>query len=163
MPLKLNVGLNRKVGEANYGSRGASVNVEMELDGSLVADSAKLQQRIRELFNVCRAAVAEELGNGHPQQPVVQNGNRQQRNNQQSNGSHQATASNPERPRQAANGNKPRLATVSQVRAIRAISNRLRLNLDSLLGNRFRVARPEELSLRDASDLIDELKSEGNA
>ena len=40
MPLKLNVGLSRKVGEANYGSRGASVNLELELESGLV--SAKL-------------------------------------------------------------------------------------------------------------------------
>ena len=42
MPLKLNVGLNRKVGEQNYGSRGASVNVEMELESSLVGEPSRL-------------------------------------------------------------------------------------------------------------------------
>ncbi len=36
MPMKLNVGLSRKVGEPNYGSRGASVNLELELDAALV-------------------------------------------------------------------------------------------------------------------------------
>jgi len=47
MPLKLNVGLSRKVGDTNYGSRGASVNVELELESSLVGEPAKLQERIR--------------------------------------------------------------------------------------------------------------------
>jgi hypothetical protein len=35
MPMKLNVGLCRKVGQPDYGSLGASCNVEVELSGSL--------------------------------------------------------------------------------------------------------------------------------
>jgi hypothetical protein len=66
MPLKLNVGLSRKVGEADYGSCGASVNVEMELDSSLAGESAKLQEHIRQIFGIVRTSLAEELnGHGH--------------------------------------------------------------------------------------------------
>jgi hypothetical protein len=36
MPMKLNVGLSRKVGEPNYGANGTSVNLELELDNSPV-------------------------------------------------------------------------------------------------------------------------------
>jgi hypothetical protein len=46
MPLKMNVGASRQVTDNNYGSRGASVNLEMELDTALVADSPKLQENI---------------------------------------------------------------------------------------------------------------------
>ena len=49
MPLKLNVGLSRKVGERNYGSRGANVNIEVELGSALVKNTGKLQEKI---FNV---------------------------------------------------------------------------------------------------------------
>ena len=61
MPLKLNVGLSRKVGQANYGSRGASVNVELELDSTLVQRPDELHGRIRQLFVLARDAVDEEL------------------------------------------------------------------------------------------------------
>ncbi len=46
MPLKLNVGLSRKVGEPNYSSRGASVNLELELDSAIVGEPDRLQERI---------------------------------------------------------------------------------------------------------------------
>lgn len=64
MSIRLNVGCCRKVGEANYGSRGASVNLEVEVDDALVASPSQLQQRLRQLFVQVREAVTEELQNG---------------------------------------------------------------------------------------------------
>ena len=34
--LKINIGFNRKVGEANYGSRGGRVNLEIKVEFGLV-------------------------------------------------------------------------------------------------------------------------------
>ena len=144
MPLKLNVGLTKKIGEPNYGSRGASVNVELELDGGLVNEPGRLQERIRQLFGVVRASLAEELnGNGQ------RSSDRTQTPQPQPNGNAQRSD----------NGQKaqPRPATQSQVRAIAAIAKRLRINLDELLGQRFQVKRTQDLSIKQASQLIDEL------
>ncbi len=59
--LKLNVGLNRKYGEANYGSRGGSVNLEVELDGSLVSDTDRLGETVSRLFGLVRKSLEDEL------------------------------------------------------------------------------------------------------
>jgi cobalt-zinc-cadmium efflux system outer membrane protein len=54
--LKLNAGFSRKVGEPSYGSRGASVNVELELESHLIGDPAALLGRINSLFSLARQA-----------------------------------------------------------------------------------------------------------
>ena len=36
--LKLNAGISRKVGEPNYGSRGATVHLELEVESHLIQD-----------------------------------------------------------------------------------------------------------------------------
>ena len=41
--LKLNIGFNRKVGEANYSSRGGSVNLEVAVESALVREPDALQ------------------------------------------------------------------------------------------------------------------------
>src|SRR5262245_34047072 len=64
MPLKANVGLSRKVADNNYGSRGASINIELELDSSLIGEPAKFQEKIRQVYGLARTALSEEL-NGH--------------------------------------------------------------------------------------------------
>ena len=46
----------------------------------------------------------------------------------------------------------------SGMKAIHAIARSRRIDLAQLLNERFRVARPDDLALRDASQLIDELK-----
>ena len=80
MPMKLNVGLSRKVGEPNYGSRGASVNLELELDNSLVEQPERLRDRIRQLYQLAKASVDEEL-HGTGQQPAANNNHGGDHNN----------------------------------------------------------------------------------
>ena len=149
--LKLNAGFSRKVGEPNYGSRGASVNVELELESHLVGDPAALLGRIQNLFELARQAVDAELGdapadarpprpksNGNGERGSVPNGRRT------TNGQADAPT---------------RFATVSQVRAIRAICKRQDLDPLQLANGRFGVNDLEELTLQEASALIDELKA----
>src|SRR5260370_34209584 len=117
--MKINVGLCRKIGESNYGSRGATVNLEIELDSSLVGEPARLKERIRQLFALVRTSLAEELnggnGNSHGQQP---NGEAHPANSQNGNGKgngHSTGAQNGQR-----SGGR-RAATQAQVKAIYAI------------------------------------------
>jgi hypothetical protein len=132
MPLKLNVGVSKKIGEANYSSRGASVNVEMELESALVQEPEKFQGRIRQLFGMAREAVDEELRNGHGQAGNGTNGR---------NGSHDSGPP----------------ATASQARALHAIAKKQHVDLQHLLRDRFGVGKPDDLLLKQASELIDEL------
>ena len=75
MPLKLNVGLSRKVGEANYGSRGASVNLELELDSAIVSEPGRLQERIRQMFALAKQSIDEELHHSAGVAAANKNGN----------------------------------------------------------------------------------------
>ena len=47
----------------------------------------------------------------------------------------------------------------SQIKAVYAITKAQGTNLGQLLRERFRVGKPDELSIREASQLIDELKN----
>ena len=155
MPLRLNVGLSKKIGLPDYGSLGASANLELELDSGAIGDPDRLRQQVRHLFGLAKASVEEELnqqqavlpnagGNGHGRDPHT-NGN--------GNG-HSASNGNSS-PRRS-NG---RTATQSQIRAIKAIANRQRLDLGPQLEH-FGVRAVEDLGIQQASELIDELKAQ---
>ena len=136
--LKLNVGLSRKIGEPNYGSRGASVNIEAEVDSTTVRDPAVLKNRIRRLFQLAKESINEEL--------------------HRDSDTSASTTSNPNRNRNGSKTQSRRPATNSQVRALKAICERSRTNLVALIRDRFSYNRAEDLSLSEASKLIDELK-----
>ena len=142
MPVKVNIGLSKKVGLPDYGSLGASVHVEFELDGGYDNGSTeRFQDAVRRAYAACREAVESELSaqesDSKPQQQLPA---RHRYSNQ----------SNP--------GTQTRGATSSQVRAIHAISNHSGISLAAVLSE-FNVARPDDLSVRDASTVIDQLKT----
>src|ERR1700729_1959892 len=65
--LKLNVGVIRKVGQPDFGSVGASCNLEMELDaGLLERDLDGFQGRIRGAYVAAHQAVHDELARPQP-------------------------------------------------------------------------------------------------
>ena len=142
MPAKLNIGLSRKVGEANYGSRGASAHLEVELDAGVVSDPQLLRDRMRSLYAMARQSVEEELcrsSDGASSEPAHSNGNGH------GNGHHTQPPAG--------------TATQSQVRAIFAIAKRHRLDPNSVVQERFHLSRVEDLSIRQASEMIDALKN----
>jgi hypothetical protein len=151
MPLKLNVGLSRKVADNNYGSRGGSVNVELEVESALVTEPGKLKERIRQIFGLVRESLGEELNGNGSGAHHTGNGTTEQRGNGTPNGNGNGTGQRT---------SSPRPATQSQVKALHAIARNKRADLAQLL-QRYRVGRPEDLNIKEASQLIDEMKQGG--
>jgi hypothetical protein len=61
--MKLSIGLSKKIGLPDYGSLGATCNLELELDQSLIVndDLDGFHDRVRRTFIACRQAVEDEL------------------------------------------------------------------------------------------------------
>ena len=140
--IKLNAGVSRKVGEQNYGSRGASVNVELELESAVVHDVNLLHERIRKLFGLARDAVNEELG-----LPPA--------------GSRRPSPPGDSSPPPANGNGNVRPATDAQLRVITAVSDNL--GLDPGNEAQTRIGKPfDQLTRPEASRLIDGLKAVQN-
>ncbi len=131
---KLNITSSRKIGQPNYGSRGAIVGIELEIGPEVLDDPRQLHDKIARLFRLARSSVDHELlardqvdpdrdhAYGTPLDPI-------------------------------------RSATHRQIRALRAIANRREIDLRAELQKRSGVTRPEDLSVDKASELISALSA----
>ena len=67
MPLKLSIGLARKIGLPDYGSLGAHCHIELELDSALLSrDPVSLGDQARRAYAACAEAVEEALTRHRP-------------------------------------------------------------------------------------------------
>ena len=156
MALKLNVGVSRKVGLPDYGSVGASCNLELEVEvGLLERDLDAFHARVRDAYVAAHHAVHDELA--RLQAPVGAPGDPAAPPRHHASDGHPGGNGHADRP-PAGRPRPRRPATDKQVRAIRTIAGRQHADLDGLLRG-YGVDRPEDLSLRQASELIDALKT----
>ena len=172
--LKLHAGVSKKVGLPNFSSASASCTIEAELDSSLLNDTAGFQIVVQKAYQSCEQAVQDQIARltsdgpsdvSQPQEIV------EVRTSPTITG---ATVTRIPAAQIVTNGAdtrltnravfrdapSPRPATASQVKAIRAIAARRKIDLVGLLRERFGLTTADELGIRQASALIDELKSD---
>jgi hypothetical protein len=165
MPLLINVGLNRKASK-DFQSVGVSLNLTAELDQGLLSDPPRLQSEIDRIYGQAEEALERQISamgteakqdaqpahHAAPQPirslPSPQNGH-----------TPPVPASN-DKPisNGFAQGGPVRPATESQMRALRAICKRGRLDLDREAHDEFGLESSDQLDVKQASQLIDILK-----
>ena len=161
--LKLNIGFNRKIGEANYGSRGASVNLEIEVESGLVREPDNLQAKIDYLFGLAKSSVDAQLHGASQGEPVTtasapsSNGNEVHNGNGHHDGNGRQTVNVGN-----GNGNGSHRASEKQMNFVNQLARSIRglgvRRLETLTGKMFGKPMADLTSL-DASALIDTLKA----
>ena len=158
MPMTLNVGWQRKMGQPDYGSLCASCSVAVELNGSMVFDDLEgFHRHVRQAFVACQQAVNDQLARqqqGEPalaapaKQPAPQAENAASPNGNGSTGNGNG----------AANGHQAsekQMSYIQQLSQIRGLGVR---RLEALASRMF--SKPMvSLTSFEASSLIDTLKA----
>lgn len=180
--LKLNIGFTRKVGEANYGSRGASVNLEIEVESGLVRETDKLRAKIDYLFELAKESVESQLNGGNPPQqtqPAANSNGSGGNNGANGNGTHASPGVSPSQNAGDGNGSGHRsqnngnngnghsngnghAASEKQMTYVRQLAGHIKglgvRRLEALANKMF--AKPVAgLTSLEASGLIDSLKA----
>lgn len=185
MPLLINVGLNREASK-DFQSVGVSLNMTAELDQGLLSDPPRLQSEVQRIYSLAEDALERQISTmsaepapkqdasakattpgvpvaasqpqlGHANGTSSGNGHSNGHANGHSNG-HGGHATNG-----SAYGGMIRRATESQVRALRSIAKRHRLDLDHEAHEEFGVEGADRLDVKQASALIDLLTDRAQA
>ncbi len=163
MPLTLNVGLSKKIGQPDYSSIGASCNVQVELPANMIFDDPEaFQRQVRQAYSACTQAVADELARyqqaNDPLAPCV----RKQHAKTNPAGKDTATNGNDEAKATAGgNGTNGHQASEKQLTYLRQLSGQiegLSLRRVETLAKKMYGKPLAALTSLDASGLIDTLK-----
>ena len=159
--LKLHAGVSKKVCLPGYSSASASCTIEAELDSSLLQDHEGFKIVVQRGYQSCEQAVQDQIARltCDPQSDASQPQSQEVIEVRTSPAIQGAGVNRLSAP-QFTSQPSPRPATVSQVRAIRAICSRRKINLLNLLREKFGLTTADELGIRQASNLIDELKGD---
>ena len=156
--LKLHAGVSKKVGLPGFSSASASCTIEAELDSSLLQDHKGFQVVVQRAYQSCEKAVQDQINRlTSDDQTCVQS---QEVIEARTSPALSGATVTRIPAAQFTNQPSPRPATASQVKAIRAIAARRKIDLVGLLRDRFGLTTADELGIRQASNLIDELKSD---
>jgi hypothetical protein len=157
--LKLHAGVSKKVGLPGFSSASASCTIEAERDSSLLQDHEGFQIVVQRAYASCERAVQDQIArltserqSDASQPPEIV----EVRTSPVISGAKVTRIP----AAQFSNQPSPRPATASQVKAIRAIAARRKVDLVGLLQEKFGLTTADELGIRQASNLIDELKSD---
>jgi len=148
MTHKVTVGLQQKIGQPNFGSIGASCSIEVHLDDDEATLPELVTARVRQAFAQCRECIAKELSLHevkHSSETLARD----------SSPASETRSSNQGTP---ATNHARKTATEAQVRAIHAIASKAGISLASELKQGFGVHNPNQLTISQASQLIDSLK-----
>jgi hypothetical protein len=130
MPLTINIGISRKIGQSNFGSRGASVGLQIEADSRSIDQPERLRESIDQLFELANQSIDDELQKLRPI-PTID----------------------------ALLLHESRQITAKQYRALMVLTSQLDVDLSTACQNRFQCEAAASLTREQASILISELQS----
>jgi hypothetical protein len=136
--LKLHAGVSKKVGLPGYSSASASCTIEAELDSSLLQDREGFQIVVQRAYQSCEQAVQDQIAR------------------LTNDGPDESSQSNTEPQEVIEVRTSPAIRGVT----VTAICARRKFDLVGLLRDRFGLTTADELGIRQASNLIDELKGD---
>ena len=141
--IKINAGFNKKIpGTQEYSSEGVHVTLEMELPDAYLSNKQALQEQIQDLITEARDQVEQQLDGNSQQLPYESPITPLQPNN---NGRFPAA---PIRP-----------ASNKQLNFLLSLAKRARNLGPQDICTQYQISTLQELSSRQASELIEQLKS----
>ena len=158
MTIKINVGVNKKIGLPDYGSAGSHCNIEIEMENSVLNDVEQFSQRVHDACELARMSVEQELAHHRPgansSPPRQEPAQRQEYRQQEYRNDHSRSDNNSGGNRYIASA-KQQSFIASLLKGVKGLDwKTLDKYCNSKWGN-----NTSQLSPKQASELIDDLKA----